>query len=108
VQNHREVAVTRISEPDAAHTEIQLGGEIDLGNAGDLGSDLCDAVDRSDTSPVVIDISNVTFIDSSGIAMMLRVHRHTNGRSVTWRGAQPNVRRTLEVTGVDAVISLDG
>jgi anti-sigma B factor antagonist len=99
--------MTRISEPDATDTEIQLGGEIDLGNAGDLGNDLCDAVDRSDSSPVVIDISNVTFIDSSGIAMMLRVHRHANGRSVTWRGAQPNVLRVLEITRVDTVISLD-
>jgi anti-anti-sigma factor len=99
---------------DAAETlaalEIEFGGEIDLSNASALGDDLCDAMHRAGRNPaIIVDLSAVTFIDSSAIAMMIRVHTYAerSRRTVTWRNLQAMPRRTLEITGVDKVLNLD-
>ena len=88
-------------------TEIQLGGEIDIANAGFLTRELCDAVDRA--TSVIVDVSAVTFIDARGVAMMVAVHEHARalGRTITWRGAQPMPARVFSITGVDRALDID-
>ncbi len=53
---------------------IELAGEIDLANAGTLGECLCQAIDLT-RSGLVVDMTAVSFLDSSGMAMMVRVQR---------------------------------
>ena len=86
---------------------VELSGEIDLANATALGDDLCRAIDRASVA-IVVDLSQVTFIDSSAIAMMIRVHKYadTLDRTVTWQGAQPGQLRVLELVGVNQVLEL--
>jgi anti-anti-sigma factor len=74
--------------------EIQLGGEIDL------------ATPSRGQRPLVVDLADVTFVDSSAIAMMLHVHRHADalGVTVTWSNLRPEARRVIRITGVDEVL----
>ena len=89
--------------------EIELRGEIDLSNASAIGDDLCDAIHRAAGTSIVVDVSAVSFIDSTAISMMLRVHHYAEAwqRSVTWRDVQPAPRQALELTGVDGVLKLE-
>lgn len=96
------------AESDTSALLVELGGEIDLANAGALGDALCGALDRT-TGARVVDLTAVSFIDSSGIAMMLRVHQYAAnlGRTVSWRGIAPGPARALEICGVLDVLTID-
>jgi anti-anti-sigma factor len=85
---------------------IQLEGEIDFGNATEIGDMLCDELHRQ--PEIVVDLSGVTFIDSSGIAMMVRVDNYAGilRRTTTWRGAREETLRLLNLTGVDRRLRL--
>jgi anti-anti-sigma factor len=93
---------------DTETSVVLLGGDIDVVNASAIGDDLCNAIHRRGS--IVVDLSAVTFLDSSGIGMMIRVHNYaeTWRQSVTWRGARSEQQRILAITGVDQVLNLDG
>jgi anti-anti-sigma factor len=87
---------------------IELGGEIDLRNAEALDEALCAAIDRSDAE-LLVDLSTVPFIDSSGMRMMVRVHEHAtiHNSGVRWRGIQPDPARAVAAMGLDHVLHFD-
>ena len=88
--------------------DIPLGGEIDLANAGSIGEALCKVLSRRQL-PIVVDLAEVTFVDSSAIAMMLHVHQHADalGVTVTWNNPCRQARVVMRVTGVDQVLFVD-
>ncbi|SRR6266508_2841488 len=55
---------------DAGGARIALRGELDLGTAGRLERCLADAHERGE--PVLIDMRELTFIDSTGLCALLR------------------------------------
>ena len=55
---------------------------------------------------MVLDLSDVTFLDSSGLAVILSAH--LDGADIRLRGVTPIVRRTLEVAGVADILQLEG
>ncbi|AIV38726.1 anti-sigma factor antagonist [Streptomyces sp. CCM_MD2014] len=79
-------------------------GEIDH----DSGDALRRALDaRDDPRPrIVVDMRQVTFMDSSGINIFIAAHRAVSEAGGWLRLAAPGetVRRTLSLVGVDAVI----
>jgi len=87
---------------------IELGGEIDLRNADALDEALCEAIDRSNAE-LLVDLSTVPFIDSSGMRMMIRVHEHATVHNcgVRWRGIQPAPARAVAAMGLDHVLHFD-
>ena len=84
---------------------VELGGDIDLANAHAIADALCEAIDRT-SADLLVDVSAVPFMDSSAMAMLIRVHAHAleNGCTVTWRGLQPAPTRVIEVTGLDRLL----
>jgi anti-sigma B factor antagonist len=65
--------------------------------------------DRPDV--LIVDMSAVEFIDSSGLAMLVRVHKQVvqNGRgTLTVAQPSPITRRLLEVCGLLETFGLDG
>jgi anti-sigma B factor antagonist len=85
---------------------VGLAGDIDLANARVVGDDLCRAIDRANGA-IIVDLGQVTFIDSSAIAMMVSVHKYASlrDRTVTWQGVQPKHRFLFEIVGVDGYLS---
>ena len=58
-----------------ARMEVRLTGEIDHHRAGELMRELEDRLDLEAPREVELDLSGVGFMDSSGIALLIRVYR---------------------------------
>ncbi|MDX6595764.1 MAG: anti-sigma factor antagonist [Solirubrobacterales bacterium] len=91
---------------------IAVRGELDLSTASDLEGPLDDAVSTGDAS-VLIDLSDCEFIDSTGIALIVRAWQRLdraadgdgNGRVVICSD-NDQVRRVLEITGLELSIPI--
>jgi anti-anti-sigma factor len=77
---------------------VRLGGEFDLATAPGLREVLAE----SDTDTVV-DLAEVSFIDSSTLQVFVTTHLRLGerGHNFVLRNPRANVRRVLEVTGLD-------
>ena len=97
---------TRVEIDDLQHMAVvTLRGELDLDNAEALVSDLAPVLARDDLPVVVFDLTDLTFMDSSGISALLRTVGA--GKTVRLRHPAPIIRELLTVTGLDAVLSED-
>ena len=81
---------------------VELYGEFDLSNV-ELVSDVLAEVAVADVQEIIVDLSGLQFIDSSGLSVLCDAYkRERNGanRLVLLRGGG-SVERVLEVTGLD-------
>lgn len=87
---------------------VVVSGEIDAHSVASLADHLsdCTAVDRD----IVIDMSAVTFIDSSGLRMLIELRQRIEAapHDVVLRSPSTSVLRLLEVAGLDDHFTLDG
>jgi anti-anti-sigma factor len=75
----------------------RLEGELDMATAGELTELLVAA--SSDDTPLVLDFSGVSFMDSSGLRALLEGAGLPNGGGpVVVQDPSPQVRRLFEVT----------
>ena len=88
-------------------TTVQLAGDIDVSNAGEIGERICQLLEGD--HEVVVDCSAVTFVESRGLAMMARVQRSAEdaGLRLTWRGFSLQVLRTLHTSGLDTYLDIE-
>ena len=75
---------------------VTVAGEVDLANADELR----EAVRRSadGRAGLVIDLEGVSFIDSSGLAVLLETSRDLESRLVVVAGSGSSVERLLDMT----------
>ena len=80
--------------PDGA---LVLDGEIDSFTAPVLAARLA-----GDPRVDVVDVANVTFIDSSGLRVLVQVHqdRLAAGAALVLRSPSASVQRLLEISGL--------
>ena len=85
-------------------------GEIDLTNAALLREVLRKVVERKTAGRIAVDMRDVTFLDSSGIGMLVAAQRAAAAKGVELRLADPNpvVRMTLDVTNLTDLLVGDG
>jgi anti-sigma B factor antagonist len=93
---------------------IAVRGELDLSTAPDLEGPLEDAISSGDAS-VLIDLSQCEFIDSTGIALIVRawqrLDRGADGEGdgrVVICSYNDQVQRVLEITGLELSIPIHG
>jgi anti-anti-sigma factor len=75
---------------------FRLKGELDMATAGDLSALLKTAADRLD--PMVLDLSEVSFMDSSGLRALLEAAGLPTGAPVVILDPSPQVRRVLDIS----------
>lgn len=93
-----------MSTSDHAPTQLPVVtavGDVDADTLHPLTAELQAAA--ASASGVILDVSGVTFGDSSFINLLLRTHQHTDLR-VT--GLGPPLDRLFRLVGVDAVLHL--
>lgn len=88
---------------------VSVSGEIDLETASQLGEHALDAL-RSVSPRIALDITDVTFIDSTGLKVLVTIERRAQlaGGSFVLVGATRAVLRILALTGLDQVFTLHG
>jgi anti-anti-sigma factor len=87
---------------------VELRGEVAFATADTLRESIRDAVDRAKPALVLLDLSKVTFIDSSGMALLLAVRRaayRLGGGCRVERGNEMVLSR-LDVAGLSHVFGL--
>lgn len=94
----------RADEPGTPR--LLVTGEIDLGVAGSFASAVNDLL-ASANSPAVIDLTGVTFFNSTGIGVLCDAAETARREGVTLV-VRPSdyVRRTLEITGLTETFDL--
>jgi len=86
---------------------VAVSGELDMAAAKAFEQTLLDCVAGDD--PVILDLSEVTFMDSTAIGSMLAVRRQANmtrGRFAVVCSAGSDIERMLEYMGLDAAFEI--
>lgn len=79
--------------------QVRIRGDVDLATAHQLR----DALVQLATSSVALDLSGVTFLDSSGIGVLLTARERivAEGKEFTIHSASDTVRQVLTYSGLD-------
>jgi anti-anti-sigma factor len=97
----------KVGNLDHGVRTISVRGELDLSTAPELEGPLEQTLDGADSS-VLIDLSNCEFIDSTGIALIVRAWQRLDsgdeGHTLVICSQNDQVRRVLEITGLELSI----
>jgi anti-sigma B factor antagonist len=96
---------TELPEPTVA--VVGLKGEVDLYTCPDLKEELLRVI-REGATLVVVDLTETTFIDSTGLGVLIRgVERlNTEGGRLVVVCVDPNMVKVFEVTGLNRVFAI--
>jgi anti-sigma B factor antagonist len=81
-----------------------LEGELDLATVPLLDIAIADAVAKG--GPITIDLSHMTFIDSTGLKSILNAVESLPSGCIILHGVHDGIQRILEITGVDLAANL--
>ena len=87
---------------------LELSGEIDHHGARNALKDVEMAIDAALPRLLILDFSGVTFMDSSGIALILRSQQRMQllDGSVVIRNIPPQAKRVLDAAGIGRLVSI--
>lgn len=88
------------------HT-VSVAGELDQSTAPELRTALADAI-GDQTRGLLVDLSDCNFIDSTGLSLLVETKRRLaeDQRRFGVCCADADVRRLLELTGIDQAVNL--
>ncbi len=100
-----ELTITTTPTPE--RYGIAVTGEVDISNAAKL-RDAIDLALEQPTEAVQLDFTEVAYIDSTGIGVLVGAAHHAeeHGKGFSVVGAQPGVMRVAQLLGVDQEISI--
>ncbi|GAC1517804.1 MAG: STAS domain-containing protein [Acidimicrobiales bacterium] len=98
---------TSVPSDSRTWTVLPLVGDVDLASAPALRQQLADMTTES-PSFLVIDMSELDFIDSTGLGVLVGTLRRlrATGGDVRLAAARTGIARVFSVTGLDRVFSL--
>jgi anti-anti-sigma factor len=93
-------SVTVTTEADRA--VVSLRGELDMSGV-DRARQAIEEAEASSAALLVLDLSQLDFVDSTGLEVMLRAARraHDDGRRLVVQRPSHYVKRLLELTAID-------
>jgi anti-sigma B factor antagonist len=91
----------------ADRATVSLSGELDMANVEEVEAPLRDLT-RLGFREVVLDLRGLTFLDSTGISLLVRWQRlaHSDGFRFGVVMGDARISRPLEITGVIAMLDL--
>ena len=90
------------SSTDGRKFMVNVSGDLDLMTVHGLQDSLALAL-RDGHSPVVADVSGVTFIDSTGVGALITAYRTAMGR-LRIVGAKAHVKHVFETIGMSELL----
>jgi anti-sigma B factor antagonist len=97
------------SQRDAGVLTLAVSGEVDLATSPLVDDAITEAIASSGVTVVEVDLAAVEFLDSSGVALLLKGRRRADERGVAYRvtGAHGTPLQVLQIAGVWAHLSGD-
>jgi anti-sigma B factor antagonist len=97
-----------VAHRDGDTATFTLAGELDPHTAPTLADELDEAIAGGATT-VVLQLEELSFIDSSGLRVVISAHRQLDekGGRLVLRSPSDTVRRLLEITGLLDHIEID-
>jgi len=91
-----------------AQPVVRLVGDVDMATSPAVKNALAELVEGGHLA-VVVDLSEVTFMDSSGLHVLVDMQRRLSdaGGKVVLRKPGPAVGKLLQITGVGPMFQLD-
>jgi anti-sigma B factor antagonist len=95
---------------DGGVAAFAISGELDQATASELRDPLQEAI-KGGTNAVMIDMSNCGFVDSTGLGVIVEAWKLLQERDESKAGfsiccPEPDVKRLLELTGLDQAITI--
>lgn len=89
------------------HALITAAGEIDVGTSDQVAEAVSAALSAGHKR-VLLDFGQVTFIDSSGLAVLVRAHRQAEATEARFAVVRPTpqTRKLITVLGLDQLLSV--
>lgn len=87
---------------------VRLYGELDDRVAAEVRERVDRELARTGAINVAFDMSGVTFMDSSGIGVIMGRKKVTDalGGSVVIYGASSNIKRIIEMSGINSIVTI--
>jgi anti-anti-sigma factor len=107
MERHSDPGFAAAMEPDGDEVVVVVRGEVDLASAPSFSTVVHEAMRAQPR--LVLDLSETTFLDSTGIAVLVSAH-HALGRdrsAIVVRDASPVVRKVLRISGLDTLLVMD-
>jgi anti-sigma B factor antagonist len=98
-----------VVDRSAGRATARLSGDLDIVTSEDAKRELAELLDDG-AATLTLDLSDVGFVDSSGLGVLVALHRHaeaTGGRFVV-RSVPPAVQRLFEITRLGDLLTIDG
>lgn len=97
------------SQRDGGVLTLTVSGDVDLATGPLVDEAIAAAIAGDEVSAVRVDLSAVEFLDSSGVALLLKGRRRADEQGVTYRvtGARGTPLQVLRIAGVWAHLSGD-
>jgi anti-anti-sigma factor len=101
VSDEQPFDIVRVEYGDTP--ELVVYGELDVMTAPRLHEALRKIIAEA-PSGIIVDLANVTFLDSSGLSVLVVAHRHLteNGATLRLVAVPDAVRRVFTLAGLDA------
>jgi anti-anti-sigma factor len=100
---HPTTARARLfSRRPSGHTIIAIRGDLDMATTAALRGRILTILANA-TTPVIVDLSAVSFCDASGLALLVGARRRArlHGLTLTLAAPRPHVTKLLRITGLD-------
>ena len=88
----------------AVDSGLVVSGELDMADATEFREQATSALDP--TREVVLDISNLEFIDSAGLRAIVRLSEEVCPYGIVLRAPRDNVLRVLEMLSIERVAGI--
>jgi anti-anti-sigma factor len=95
------------SEPHTVAHLVTASGELDDSNARELEDELI-RLERDGCSQIVLNLSRLELIDSTGLAVIVKAHRRMEKKDyslIVLRPQGQQARRAFELSGLDKTLS---
>ena len=91
------------------HTDNQLivtlSGELNTMTAPQFSDAMHEEVNKGES--IIIDMTDVPYVTSAGIRVLLALDASNGGKPVILRGVCDEIREVLELTGLDAIMNIE-
>ena len=86
-----------------------LEGELDHHNAAEMRTAIDTAIELNMPSLLILDFSGVTFMDSSGIGLVMGRFRNLQrtGAELHVTGTSPQIYKVMKLSGIERLAKLD-